>query len=176
MKLAMRMARRAALLGLVAMFAIVRPAAADEKEDAEVKALVMFIIDVESYKGGFYGVYHYCGPKTHPVIAQQSLDGWNAKNQDLLAAQAAAEQKFFEIARARGVEAAARAKLKENKEKVFAHVATGQFPEQFYKRLYHDEDKERGCAKLLGTMLSESMSFESVAPESYRYWRTHYTK
>ncbi len=169
----MRLALRGALLALAAALAGIQPAAADEKEGGEVRALAMFIIDVETYKGQFYSVYNYCGPKTNAVIAQMSVDDWNAKNRELLAAQAAAEQRFLKIAQSRGVAAAAEEQLKESKRKAFT---PRRAPEQLYRRLYGEEDADQGCAKLLGAMVSDSMSFQRIAPESYQYWKANFAK
>lgn len=162
---------RTALLILLATLVTSTPAfSAGESDDAEVKAIASFILDVEAYKGMFYSVQDFCAPMTNKIIAEQSKRQWNENNKELLAAQESAKNKYFNIMRAKGVEAQAKARLNEVKRNTFTRAHD-------HNRLYKDilplEDKHTACSKRLGEMNSDSMSFKKIAPNSYKYWRSN---
>jgi len=133
--------------------------------------MVLFIFDVESYKGMFYSVHDFCGPKTNSIIAEQSQKQWMRANEGVLAAQNMEEQKCLAKMRERGVEPEATLKLKEIKNTAFTRTHGHN---RLYKDLLPLEDKNIACSKRLGEMNSDSMSFKSIAPGSYKYWRLHY--
>lgn len=155
---------------LLSMFAAIVPVFAADNDDAKIRGMASFILDVETYKGMFYSVYDFCSPKTSKMIAVQSKKQWSDKNKELLAAQEYAEQKYFKVMRARGVEAEARENLDEVKMKTFARAHDHN---RLYKDLLPLADKHIACSKRLGVMNSESMSFKKIAPDSYKYWRSN---
>jgi len=139
-------------------------------EDAEAMALVSFVLDVTTYEGMYFSVHDFCAPNTSPVVSRLSKSLWQTKNKDLLSARETMELRYFAIMRGRGVEAEARTKLQEVKKTTF--LRAHDHP-RFYNDILPLKDKYMACSKRLGEMVSESMSFQAIAPDSYRYWHAN---
>jgi hypothetical protein len=159
---------RLALLAL--LFASFPAFSSGDEDDAETTEPISFILDVSAYEGMFYSVYDFCASITNLTVAELSKARWKEKNEDLLVARDLAERKYLMLMRGRGVEGEASAKLKETKKDTFIRAHD-------HNRLYKDilplEDKYIACAQRLGEMLSDSMSFEKVAPKSHKYRLAH---
>lgn len=169
-------------MGLLLLWAVSLPAVAAggkaaEKdkaaEDARIKALVMFVLDVEMYKGMFYGQYEYCAPRVPPLIARQTLTAWQNDNAPYLDAQKDAEKKYIAAMKARGGT------------KGWARQAIGGVKKKYYASMHDDmgyidkkikpqKDQNIACSRYLGTLVSHSMTFQRISPEGYRYWQAHY--
>lgn len=144
-------------------------------EDERLKALVLFILDVEMYKGVFYGQYDYCAPKVPSLIARQTLRIWRHDNAAYFAAQQQAELQYIAAMKARGgTESWARKTIGAQKKKNFDHLHDDK--RYISQNLEPQQDKERACSRHLGVLVSHSMTFESLSPEGYRYWQQHYAK
>jgi hypothetical protein len=165
------------LLWAAALPAIAGGGMADDKgkaeEDERIKALVMFVLDVELYKGMFYGQYDYCAPKVPALIAKQALTAWQNDNAPYLAAQADAERQYILAMKARGGT------------EEWARQTIGDLKKKNYDRMHEDrkyinakiepqEDKGLACSSHLGSLVSYSMTFQRISPEGYKYWQAHY--
>jgi hypothetical protein len=142
----------------------------EHNEDAEAMAMVSFILDVTTYEGMFYSVQDFCTPNTDSAVSMLSSKQWHDNNNDLLSAREAMEQKYLGIMRSRGVEAEANTKLQEVKKATFLRSHDNS---RLYKDIVPLQDKYIACSKRLGEMASDSMSFQAIAPDSYKFWRAN---
>lgn len=149
------------------------PAAAQpsQAENARLQGLVLFVLDVEMYRGGFFAVYDYCSPHVPALIARQTMDAWMGDNQRYLNAQRQAEQQFLAAMAARGTAARARERLAAAKHKFFARMRVNN---RLITQIEPLPDKETACVKRMGQMVSHSLSLERVSPETYQYWLAHF--
>jgi hypothetical protein len=147
---------------LLALF-LVAPAFAESDVDAQ-KSLLAFISDVTSFEGMYYSVRDYCAPFAGASIAQRSEASWLKINRQLLSDRDSA---IHELIDKLSLDGARAAKIGEWKSGVFLQFHNS---DRLYKDISAASDMHIACSKRLGEMVSDSMSFRHISPDSFAFW------
>ena len=151
-------------------FAILCANVFSQDAPAEARKLATFLIDSRLHEGMFYSVHDFCGPKTTPLVAQLTRDVWTRENERFHSVRPFAERRYFQLVAEYASLEEAKEKLSEAMTKAFESTRQS---DRLAKDLFGAPDLVELCAKRLGTLSGHGMSFEIIAPESYKFWQSN---
>ena len=159
------------IIAFIALVFGISAARAQDYDQAEYDAVTQFILDVTSFEGMIHSVFDYCGSRAKSPIVEVAQQQWTRTNQKLLDDRQRAEQIYLGMMDGPEQAAEAAARLEAGLKTLFDNQ---RLNDRLVKDLVDVEDQASACAKRLGVMNSDSMSFARIAPESFAYWQARF--
>jgi hypothetical protein len=142
---------------------VVGPLVADEASE-ETRAKVAFVADVTMFEGMFYSVLDYCAPFAGQAVANLTKVDWLSQNSKLLESRDAAHNELIDEFAGDNETAD---QMRAWREGVFSEAHEG---DRAYRDILGSTNMLLACSKRLGAMVSDSMTFKRIAPQSFAYW------